>query len=67
MELDQIFPQVKQRAFNVTDIARRAGISRATYYQIIKSPERTSIFRLRSLARALGYKMTVSFEPLEGE
>jgi DNA-binding phage protein len=65
MEINQIFPKVSERSVNVSQVAQAAGISRTTYYNILKNPQGTTLTRLKAIAAALGYKMIVTFEKVE--
>jgi DNA-binding phage protein len=64
MELNQVFPKVPQRTINVSEVAQKAGISRTTYYNVLKNPDGTSLARLKAIVQALGYKMIITFEKI---
>jgi DNA-binding phage protein len=65
MNLNQIFPDLVSRSINISQVARRAGISRATYYKVRQNPNNTTVHRLKSIAKALGYRMIITFEKID--
>ncbi len=60
-----ILDEQKKQGLNQKEIARRAGISETTMRQIIKGMRELRIKTFQRIAKALGYTMEISFQPIK--